>query len=137
LFAKTGLSRLFHDDFCQDTLSAGWLLLLFSKCMQVKKIKKAKTDAVAGGVTAEMEVIAIDRKTPFYATENPIVFTKTGSGRTQRESSGNKKMVLSVSDGGDRNRWLRRRKQRGGAAKIQTPFVVACVPFLLVLGCEG
>jgi hypothetical protein len=60
LFAKTGLSRLFHDDFCQGTLSAGWLLLLFSKCMQVKKIKKAKTDAVAGGVTAEMEVIATD-----------------------------------------------------------------------------
>ena len=28
--------------------------------MQVKKIKKAKTDAVAGGVTAEMEVIATD-----------------------------------------------------------------------------
>ena len=61
--------------------------------MQVKKIKKAKTDAVAGGVTAEMEVIATD-----------------GYGGASSEE------VL--------------RKQ-------QTPFVVACVPFLLFLGCEG
>ena len=40
-FAKTGLALAAFAVFA----------------MQVKKIKKAKTDAVAGGVTAEMEVI--------------------------------------------------------------------------------